>query len=394
MGPKVLHLISGGERGGSKKHLLTLLPALRERGVDVELVCFLDGPLYREAKEAGIPATLLLQRSRRDPRVIQALVRKVREEGVSLVHALGGRANYAALQVMGRLSAHANDSRSSAASSPPAFLSTVHSLPRLDYLHQPWWKRLLFTALNLRALRRFHHLIAVSQAFAAALEREGIPRRRISVVYNGIDPAGAARPYSREELERLTGWELQGEEPLLVMVSRLHPVKRIPDFLHALKDLGQRGIPCKALIAGDGPLRGELARLIASLGLAEQVRLLGFRQDVEALLASAHLSVLTSQSESFPYVLLESGKVGTPALATRVGGIPDLLPDELLFAAGDVAGLTEKLARLLTSPQDLKQWGEYLRQRVVNRYSLQRLAEDHLTIYRRVLDERKREREE
>jgi glycosyltransferase involved in cell wall biosynthesis len=375
--PKVLMLISGGETGGSRKHVLSLLERLAAC-IPVHLVCLMQGPVYDEAIAKGLPVSLLQQASRRDMRVIEALSRRIGEEGFTHLHSHGGRANFVAAVLKRRW-------RKTHASSPLRFLTTIHSDIYRDYIHQPGWKRWLFTRLNLWALRRFDHYIAVSQAFARQLEADGFPSGRISVVYNGIDLEQPVPPYTRQQLSDLSGLRFEERDLILTMVGRLHPVKEIPVFLHSFSRLLQEGWPLKALLVGDGPERERLQELIRTLQLEPHVALLGFRQDVEALLGASDLSVLTSRSESFPFVILESIKAGTPVVATQVGGIPDLLPEECLFQPGDVEGLAAVLKRLLGQPQRLCELASELRQRVSREFSLQALTDKHLEIYKRVM---------
>ncbi len=378
--PKVLMLISGGETGGSRKHVLSLLERLAEH-IPVHLVCLMQGPVYEEARAKRLPVSLLPQTSRRDLRVIEALSRLVEAKGYTHLHSHGGRANFVAALLKRRW-------KTAHPSSPLFLLTTVHSDIDQDYIHQPGWKRWLFTRLNRWSLRHFDHYIAVSQAFARQLAHDGYPAGQISVVYNGIDLDHPVAAYSREQLAELSGLSLQERDQVLMMVGRLHPVKEIPVFLRSFARLLQEGWPLKALLVGDGPERTRLQDWIRAHNLASHLAMLGFREDVEALLGASDLSILTSRSESFPFVILESLKAGTPVVATRVGGIPDLLPAECLFQPGDVEGLTETLKRLLGQPQRLKALTTQLRQRVRDEFSLQALTDKHLEIYRHVMTSR------
>jgi len=376
--PKVLMLISGGETGGSRKHVLTLLKELSSQ-IPIHLVCLIQGPVYEQAMAAGLPVSLVEQASRRDMRVVRELSRRIAEEGYTIFHSHGGRANFVAATLK------KERQKTGGNGMPLRFVTTIHSDIHQDYIHQPWWKRLLFTRLNLWALKRFDHYIAVSRTFAQQLTAQGFPAERISVVYNGIDLNDPAPAYSRQQLSEMAGLTLRPEDRLLIMVGRLHPVKDIPLFLKSLSLLLKENRPVKALVVGDGPERESLQQLVYSLDLASHVRLMGFREDVEALLASADLSVLTSRSESFPYVILESIKAGTPVVATRVGGIPDLLPEECLVEPGDVAGLTATLRALFAHPERLRQLSEQLQRRVREEFSLQTFTARHMAIYRDIL---------
>lgn len=371
--PNVLMLISGGESGGSRKHVLGLLERLTDV-MPVELVCLMPGPVYEEARDRNLPVYLLPQTSRRDLAVVTALVRRLEEGGFTHLHSHGGRANFlAALAV--------RQWRKTKGRRPLYWLTTVHSDIRRDYIHHAAWKRWLFTGLNRWALRRCHHYIAVSRAFARQLEADGIPPEKISVVYNGIELAPPVVGYTRDELGTIAGLALDGGDQVLATVGRLHPIKEMPVFLEAVAKLVQEGRPVKAVIIGDGPERERLSTWVRERGLESRVAFLGFRHDVEPLLAAADVSVLTSRSESFPFVILESLKAGTLAVATAVGGIPDLLPPACLFAPGDVDELCRRLRHWLDAPQERRSLTERLQQRIREEFSLQALADKHVRIY-------------
>jgi len=373
MRPKVLMLISGGESGGSRKHVLDVLDRLS--GVlDVELVCLMPGPVYEEGIRRGLPVALLPQAGRRDLAVVAALVRRLAAERFTHLHSHGGRANFVAALAFRRW-AKAHPERNL------YWLTTVHSDIRRDYIHHGAVKRWLFTGLNRWALRRCQHFIAVSRAFARQLEDDGIPPEKISVVYNGIDIDPPVDGYSRQQLGEIAGWDLRGDEAVLATVGRLHPVKEIPVFLAAAAKLVKEGRPVKAVLIGDGPERERLEEWVQEEGLADRVAFLGFRRDVESLLAAVDVSVLPSRSESFPFVILESLKAGTLPVAAAVGGIPDLLPAECLFAPGDVDGLCQRLRHWLDAPAERAALAERLRQRVREEFSLDALADKHVQIY-------------
>lgn len=374
--PNVLMLISGGESGGSRKHVLSVLERL-SRVMEAELVCLMPGPVYEEAAAKGLPVSLLPQSSRRDLGVVAALVRRLAEKGVTHLHSHGGRANFiAALARRKWQKAHPGR--------PLVWLTTVHSDIRRDYIHHAAWKRWLFTGLNRWALRQCDHFIAVSRAFAEQLEADGIPAEKISVVYNGIDMDTPVQGYTRDELAAIAGLDLDEHDQVVAAVGRLHPVKEIPVFLAAVAKLVAEGRPVKALLIGDGPERERLSAWVREQGLEARVAFLGFRSDVEPLLAAADVSVLTSRSESFPFVILESLKAGTLAVATAVGGIPDLLPSECLFAPGDVDGLCRRLRRWLDAPEERQAQVARLQARIRAEFSLQALADKHVQIYNRI----------
>jgi glycosyltransferase involved in cell wall biosynthesis len=169
---------------------------------------------------------------------------------------------------------------------------------------------------------------------------------------NAIDPCtvrlpvGYNRARTRHELGSVPG------ESLLCNVGRLDPSKGHAFFLRALAELRARnpGLPFRALLVGDGPQNDALQRLAASLGLAERVHLLGVRRDVAEIVAASDVFVLASMNEGLSQAVLEAMVLGTPVVATDVGGISDaVIPGRTgwLVTAGDPIGLATAIDQAL-----------------------------------------------
>ena len=166
---KVLHLISGGDTGGAKTHVHTLLAGLTPL-IPVKMVCFTEGPFTQEARELGIDTMVLS--SRNFFANLKRLERLVREEGFDIIHSHGARGNMMAAFLARRTGLPT--------------VSTVHSDYRLDYLGRPM-SRLSYGTINTLALRKLDYRIGVSDAMVDLLiERKFDPSRLFSI-YNGLD---------------------------------------------------------------------------------------------------------------------------------------------------------------------------------------------------------------
>ena len=189
-------------------------------------------------------------------------------------------------------------------------------------------------------------LIAVSDALRRAMADTGIETASARVLRNGVDLA-AFRPLDREEARRTLGLA----PPVIVSVGNLLPAKG-----HDLVIEAMAGLPgAQLLIAGQGPAEARLRALIGKLGLAERVRLLGAvpHEDMARIYNAADALVLASAREGWPNVLLEAMACGTPAVATRVGGIPEVVAAPAagrLLEARDAGCIAETLRALLKSP--------------------------------------------
>jgi glycosyltransferase involved in cell wall biosynthesis len=202
-------------------------------------------------------------------------------------------------------------------------------------------------------------MLAVSESDRTNLiERERIPADRIRVFRHGIP---LSQPSGDVRLQLAPAGV-----PLVGAVGRLFPVKGYDDLIRAVGVLKQRGRTVRCVIAGDGPDRQRLAALIAELGLAGDVELLGFRSDVPDLLRALDIAVLSSHSEGGPLAIIEYMGIGAPIVATEVGGVPEIIEDGvhgLLVRPHDPSAMAKAIERLLQDPELARRLGAQARQR-------------------------------
>lgn len=200
----------------------------------------------------------------------------------------------------------------------------------------------------LNVLRHADAVVTVSEHMAGTLSSDGIESDRLHVVRRGVDRALFS---PGERLVARRGLGLPEDQPLLVAVGRLVPVKGFTHLIQACAHLKERGHVFGCRILGDGPLKGELQQQIERLGLREVVELSG--PQPQSRLAewyrAANLTVLSSLSEGVPNVLLESLACGTPFVATNVGGIPEIADPRLdgLVAPESPIALADAIERQL-----------------------------------------------
>ena len=327
------------------------------------------GPLSKQLRDDGFPVFVLNKRPGLDWRIPNRLRALLRRERVALVHAHQyGPFLYAAL------------SRLLSARPPVLFLEHGRAHPDV--------RRRSHTLFNPCFLRRRDRVVSVGEAVRLALiDNEGFPADRVEVVYNGIDvfrfeQAGRYRDEVRRELG------IGPDDFVLLMAARLDPIKAHTTAIRAAVCAAACRAGVRLLVAGDGPEAGVLEALVRREGLGDCVRLLGMRRDVPRLFGAADAVLLTSHSEGIPLALIEGMAAGLPVIATRVGGVPEVVLDEqtgLLAPAGDEAVLTAHMLRLAAAPDLCKRLGSagqarakavFLEDEMVTRY-------DH--IYREML---------
>jgi glycosyltransferase involved in cell wall biosynthesis len=233
-----------------------------------------------------------------------------------------------------------------------------------------------------QALRGADAVIAVSQDLAEKVVQMGADAARVSVVYDGID-SSRFHPGPRQVARERLG--IPEDEPMILFVGNLVPVKGVDVLIQACARLASRGLRFRCLVIGQGPLRAELAQQVEEAGLARRVTLVGpvAHAELPDWYRAADLFVLPSYSEGVPCVLLEAAACQTPFVATRVGGIPEIahFNHGRLVGSGDAAALADAMALMLSNPAERRSHGAFNR-------THDDAAREIETVFRRVLSER------
>ncbi|MFC1465579.1 MAG: glycosyltransferase family 4 protein [Candidatus Brachytrichaceae bacterium NZ_4S206] len=222
---------------------------------------------------------------------------------------------------------------------------------------------------------------------SAAKQRLCLPSERvvympgIGVDLRTFNPDSISPQKIKDVTEEL---RLSGDSKVFLMVAAFDPGKRHRDVIRALKLLQRKDVVL--CFAGDGPTRAKMVDFVNSAGLAEQVRFLGFREDIPALLRIVTATVLPSEREGLPRSVLESLAMSVPVVGTDIRGVRDLLQEGtgILVPVGDIRRLAEALVFLADNPQEACRMGQLGRQ-LIQKYSLDNVLRLHEALYARVL---------
>lgn len=201
----------------------------------------------------------------------------------------------------------------------------------------------------------------------------GVSAAQLSCIPNGVDTTQfAPRPGARMgALRRRFG--IAAETPLVGFVGRFSPEKGPELFLRAALLLQAAHPEARCVMVGDGPMRGELEAFVARFGLDGLVHLAGTCRDMPAVYNELDLVVSSSHSEALPLAVMEAMASGLPVVATKAGGIPDLIEQGRtgwLVGLRDFEGLANQVAHILRTPGELQRMGTHARTRAVERFAL------------------------
>jgi len=237
-------------------------------------------------------------------------------------------------------------------------------------------KRRLGNRLLLARLADRINAVCAFSADALAV-KDGFPRDRIETISNGIDLA------EYDEASAATG--LPPGRRFITTIARFHPVKDHATLIRAFAKIAGRFPDVDLLLAGEGPLKHDLESLAATLKVTDRVRFLGVRRDVPALLKATTVFALTSVSEGASLTVLEAMAAARPIVLTDVGGNPELVRqgvDGVLAPRGDVDGIAQAFASLLSDSTLAGRLGESASQRVRREFLLDRTIERYYELYR------------
>ena len=366
---KIMHLISGGDVGGAKTHVLSLLQGLKQTET-VRLVCFTEGEFAADARRMDIDTQVLSCGVRAS---IRAITQMIRQEGFEVVHCHGSRANMIGAILRRRIHV--------------PIVTTVHSDYRLDYLGRPI-HRLSYGTINSVALRLFDYHIGVSDAMAQLLISRGFDAQTMFSIYNGVDFAGHEPKCSREAYFESVGLQTEPDSVVFGIAVRLNPVKDVATLIRGFAETVKEFPAARLLIAGDGEQRQMLETLARELCPAGSVVFAGWVSDMDSFYSAIDVNTLTSLSETFPYALTEGARGHCATIASNVGGIPYLIEPGvtgLLFEPQDASALAQHMKRYASNAAFRVQMGENLFEKAHSDFSVDATVGRQKEIYRTIL---------
>lgn len=364
--PRVALLSVGELFGGVERHLLGMCQWFRRQGTEPLLILFHDHELAAQARTSGFSPVILPSGGSFDPLVPGRLATLLRDRQVNLVHAHGYRAMVNAALARRKYSF--------------ALVRTVHGLVEpTKKLSVPWVKSHLYNWLEKTASQRTDATVCyvTEDLRQRRLGHDG--GRTTLTVHNGIDPLAVEdfpRPY-----------DLAEGVFNFAAVGRISPVKGLEVALQAMKRL-DRSLPVVLNIIGTGPSTEAIKALAARWDLGPRVRFLGFKKNVYDYLAHVDALIMPSKHEGLPYTVLETMSLGTPIIASRVGGLAEVLDDgrtAVLLEPEDAPGWARAMAEMVADPGSARVLGQAGQEEQARSFTLDAMGQRYWLVYQETL---------
>ncbi len=374
--------------GGPALHVAYLSAGLRDRGYDTTLVAgslaLGEESMAGVAEGLGVPIVTIPELHReisplRDLRAVYHLADLIREVRPHILHTHTAKAG-----TIGRLAA-----RLLGDAGPPIVVHTFHGHVLRGYFDPA--RSTAFRLLERWLARQSTALIAVSPEVRDDLVSLGVaPAEKFEVVRLGIelDQRVGENGFDAARAETRRALGIPDDRFVVGWIGRMTAVKRTGDVLQAVRRLRERGVDAVLCMVGDGPDRDSTEQRAHELGIVRDSLFLGYQKDVADYYAAFDALILPSANEGTPVSAIEALAGGRPVVATRVGGVPDVVRDGVdgfLVEPGDVDGMAERLSQLAADASLRHRMGEAGRASVHERYSVERLLDDVDRLYRRLL---------
>ena len=372
-GISICHIAVGDLWAGAEVQLNVLLSKLVCRAeMNLSVILFNEGRLEKEIESLGVPVRVFPESRWGSGKIFLELVREFKKSNVRIIHT--------------------HKYKDTILAAPAAKLCGIpHVVRTVHGLREPFDGLQAFKMSCYEAIERTVHrscvdsIIGVSSQIAARYKADG-EVSRVTCIRNGIDLEGKSVQVNRWQIRKDLG--IDSETCLIGTVGRLTPVKGITYLLQAARILLRRGTNVKVLIVGEGSIRQDLLTQTHDLGISDNVVFLGHREDTDALLQAMDIFVLPSLSEGIPMALLEAMAACRAIVASRVGGVPEIVEDGVegfLVEPMDVNGLVERCGQLIESPELARKMGEQGRKRVERDFSATAMADRVALVYKELV---------
>ncbi len=366
---KILYGITKSNMGGAQRYVFDLATEAESAGHEVAVMCGEGGVLVEKLREKGI-RVIEIKGLKRDISLVDELrsfhfiFRTLWEERPDVFHSnsskMGGIGNLAA-----RLAG------------VKKIIFTSHGWAFNE--PRPWWQKIIIKSLTWLTILLSHKTICVSDKTKKDISGWPFIKNKLIVIRNGIEKFELL---PRNEARRALG--IHENDTLVVgTLSELHPVKGLDVLLEAFGKFSRKNDGILVII-GDGEIRENLEDFVEHLGIGNRITFTGYLPDAKRYLMAFDIFCLPSRSEALPYALLEAGLSARPIIATKVGGIPEVIENGLsgaLVEPNDSETLFSTLILLSNDSELRKRLGTALKETVEQKFSLEQMFKKTVALY-------------
>ncbi|GAB2944883.1 glycosyltransferase family 4 protein [Aquaspirillum soli] len=360
----ILHTEWSDGWGGQERRIVSEMAGMAARGHRMILATRAQAQIVAHAQAAGVEVVTLPFQGKFELATIRPLMALIRQQQVDVVNTHSGKDSWSGGLAAWRAGCCLVRTRHLNIPLRRSWHNFIHRLPAA--------------------------IVTCGDTMRQQLMSNGFPPAQLVNIPTGIDFTAFQPRSARADVRAALG--VSDAAPVVLMTGVIRAVKRHEIALRAFAQVLARYPQAMLLLAGDGPMRRDMEALVQQLGLGQQVRFLGHREDVPDLMAAADYALLTSRSEGVPQAVTQGLGLALPTVATAVGGVPELIQHErtgLLATPEDENAVAEQLLRLLADPAWARELGRAGQQHVLQEFSLTAMLDKTEALYARLLAQRK-----
>lgn len=308
----ILHLRDTNEIGGPGKTIFETINTIDKSKFKIHVAVFKSWaknettPFIEEAKRRGYNLHLIKSLNQFDPSILINTLFLVKRLDVNIIHSHEFLSNFIGICI-GRIT-------------NKPIITTLHGWINNSL------KDKVYIKIDKKIIKRFDKVIAVSDVMRRQLQNDGVCRNNISVLHNCIKTENYQKHCKKGYLDELMG--IQFKRPIIATIGRLSAEKGHKDFIDAANLVLKKGHTASFVLIGDGPEREILQKKIDKLKLNNNVKILGYLNEIQKVYYDLDLMILPSYTEGLPNVILEALSMEVPVIATNVGGVPEIIKDK------------------------------------------------------------------
>ncbi len=372
---KVYYLITLGTWGGAQKYIYDLATNLPPEKFSVSLITGTPGLLVEKFKSKKMMVIVVEELGRKikplnDISSFFKIVKILKKERPDILHV-----------------------NSSKAGGIGALAGRIAGIKKIVFTAHGWafnedrsfGEKLAIVILHWLTIMLSHKTIAVSNAVALEAGKLLLANNKITVIKNGVTETNLLKKDdARAELEKYIKKNISHETPIIGTISELNKNKGVSYSIEALSILKRKGINFVFIAIGEGSEKESLIKLIDKLDLKDCVFLPGFKENASSLISGFDIFTLTSITESLGYVLLEAGLAKVPVVASAVGGIPEVVENNvtgILVKPRSPLKIATAIESLLSDKEKMVKLSLALNEKILNEFSMSQMTEKTLVVY-------------